>query len=435
MENKDTITQKEFLYLMIPFIFSAVTQPLLGAVDVAVVGRLNNANYISGVSIGALIFNTIYWVFGFLRVSTTAFSAQSIEWKSKEKASDAFFRPLFTACIISFLIIILQNIIFKGSMKFINPEIEIQKIVNIYFKILVWGAPLVLCNYVILGWLMGQGNIKGSVMMQMSSNVLNIILDIFFVTIMDLKVEGVAIATLISQGISTCLGIYFITPYKYEKFFNIRSILDKKELRKVLSGNKDLMIRTICLLMHDNMIMAASATLGGWILSTNAVLLHILEMISYSFEGLANASSVFSGRAVGRRNKELMKATWKKTIQWGIVFAVFTSGIFTLFSSSIVKMFTDIPEIISLSEKYGFWIIIFPFAGVLGLTFYGVFTGAGATFPVMVSTVGAFIAFFFSWKFIIPIYENNGIWFSLMTFYFFRGAFLVPNLKKLLKKI
>lgn len=190
MENKDTITQKEFLYLMIPFIFSAVTQPLLGAVDVAVVGKLNNANYISGVSIGALIFNTIYWVFGFLRVSTTAFSAQSIEWKSKEKASDAFFRPLFTACIISFLIIILQNIIFKGSMKFINPEIEIQKIVNIYFKILVWGAPLVLCNYVILGWLMGQGNIKGSVMMQMSSNVLNIILDIFFVTIMDLKVEG-----------------------------------------------------------------------------------------------------------------------------------------------------------------------------------------------------------------------------------------------------
>lgn len=125
----------------------------------------------------------------------------------------------------------------------------------------------------------------------------------------------------------------------------------------------------------------------------------------------------------------------EKTIQWGIVFAVFTSGIFTLFSSSIVKMFTDIPEIISLSEKYGFWIIIFSFAGVLGLTFYGVFTGAGATFPVMVSTVGAFIAFFFSWKFIIPIYENNGIWFSLMTFYFFRGAFLVPNLKNLLKKI
>lgn len=141
MGNKDTITQKEFLYLMIPFIFSAVTQPLLGAVDVAVVGRLNNANYISGVSIGALIFNTIYWVFGFLRVSTTAFSAQSIEWKSREKTSDAFFRPLFTACIISFLIIILQNIIFKGSMKFINPEIEIQKIVNIYFKILVWEHP------------------------------------------------------------------------------------------------------------------------------------------------------------------------------------------------------------------------------------------------------------------------------------------------------
>ena len=435
MENKNIITQKEFLYLMIPFIFSAVTQPLLGSIDVAVVGKFNNPNYISGVSIGALIFNTIYWVFGFLRVSTTAFSAQSIEWKDKEKISDVFFRPLFTAFLISFFIVIFQDIIFKTAMKFINPGENIEEIVRIYFKILVWGAPLVLCNYVILGWLMGQGNIKGSVMMQMSSNILNIILDIFFVSFMNFKVEGVATATLISQIISTCLGVYFIIPYKYEKSFNIKSILDKKELRKVLSGNKDLMIRTICLLMHDNMFMAASASLGGWVLSTNSVILHILEMICYSFEGIANASSIFSGRAIGTKNKELMKAAWIKSSQWGVIFAIIASGICFLFNENIIKLFTGIPEIICIAKGYRFWIIIFPFVSMLGLIFYGIFTGAGETFPIMWSSVGAFILFLFSYKFIIPIYTNNGIWFSLMTFYFFRGAFLVPNLKNLLKKI
>lgn len=435
MENKNTITQKEFLFLMIPFIFSAITQPLLGSVDVAVVGKLNNVNYISGVSIGALIFNTIYWVFGFLRVSTTAFSAQSIQYNDKEKISNIFFRPLFTAFIISLFIIIFQNIIFKSSMKFINPGADIENIVKIYFKILVWGAPLVLSNYVILGWLMGQGNIKGSLMMQMSSNILNILLDIFFVIIMNYKVEGVAIATLISQGVSTCFGIYFIFPYRYDKFFNLKNIVSKEEIKKILSGNRDLMVRTICLLLHDNMFMAAGATLGSIILSTNAILFHILEMISYSFEGIANASSVFSGRTIGRKNKELMKAVWIKTIEWGVIFSLLTSITYFFLNKYIIKTFTNIQEIIFLAEKYSFWIMIFPFVSFLGLTFYGIFTGAAYTFPIMTSTVGAFVVFFISWKFIIPIYKNNGVWFSLIIFYLCRGIFLIPSLKNLLKKI
>lgn len=228
--NNNNITHKMFLSLMIPFILSTITQPLLGAADIAVVGKLNNVNYISGVSIGTLIFNTIYWIFGFLRVSTTAFSAQSSHYSDKKRVSDIFFRPIMIALFISLIMVIFQNIIFESSMKFIKPELEIEKAAITYFKILIWGAPFVLTNYVLLGWLMGLGNIKASMTMQISGNLLNIILDIIFVTVFNFKVEGIAYATLISQIFSTFLGVYFIFPYTYHKYIDLKSIINKKEL-------------------------------------------------------------------------------------------------------------------------------------------------------------------------------------------------------------
>lgn len=292
--TKSNISHKMFLNLMIPFVLSTITQPLLGAADIAVVGKLNDMSYISGVSIGTLIFNTIYWIFGFLRVSTTAFSAQSSHYKDKKSISDIFFRPILIALIISLNIIVFQDIIFESFIKFIQPEIEIQKNSDIYFKILIWGAPFVLTNYVLLGWLMGLGNIKFSMIMQISGNVLNIVLDIIFVIFLGLKVEGVAYATLISQIFSFCLGVYFILPYSYHKYLNLKSIINKKELINIFCVNRDLMIRTICLVLHNNLFTMASSNLGGEILAANTVLFQIMSIISYTFDGIANTASVFS---------------------------------------------------------------------------------------------------------------------------------------------
>lgn len=209
MNEESYLSHKTFLFLMIPFILSNITQPLLGAADISVVGRLNDSKYISGISIGTLIFNSIYWIFGFIRVSSTAFSAQSIKYNSKKEISSVFFRPVLIALLISFIIIIFHNLIFNTIIKFIKPTSDILEVTKTYFKILIWGAPFVLTNYSILGWLMGQKNIKGALTMQISSNLLNILLDIIFVIILKYKTEGVAYATLISQVTSTFIGTYF----------------------------------------------------------------------------------------------------------------------------------------------------------------------------------------------------------------------------------
>lgn len=430
--NNSNITHKIFLNLMIPFILSTITQPLLGAADIAVVGKLNNVNYISGVSIGTLIFNTIYWIFGFLRVSTTAFSAQSSHYSDKKRVSDIFFRPIMIALFISLIMVIFQNIIFESSMKFIKPELEIEKAAITYFKILIWGAPFVLTNYVLLGWLMGLGNIKASMTMQISGNLLNIILDIIFVTVFNFKVEGVAYATLISQIFSTFLGVYFIFPYTYHKYIDLKSIINKKELISIFCVNRDLMVRTICLVSHNNLFTMASSNLGGDILATNAILFQIMSIISYAFDGIANTASVFAGRARGQKDNLLMKNCWKKTFYWGVIFVILTTVIYLIFSDSIIRIFTKLPNIILLAKEYSKWILLYPSIAFLGLTFYGVFTGSAKTFPIMTSTVIAFILFFISWKYLIPLYENNGVWISLLVFYFGRGVFLIPQLKKTL---
>lgn len=430
--NHSKITHKMFLSLMIPFILSTITQPLLGAADIAVVGNLNNANYISGVSIGTLIFNTIYWIFGFLRVSTTAFSAQSSHYRDKKSVSDIFFRPILIALFISLIMLILQNVIFQSSMKFIQPELEIQKASAIYFKILIWGAPFVLINYVLLGWLMGLGNIKSSMTMQISGNVLNIILDIIFVMGFGFKVEGVAYATLISQVISTCLGVYFIFPYAYHRYIDLKSIINKRELINILYVNRDLMVRTICLVSHNNLFTMASSNLGGEILATNAILFQIMSIISYAFDGIANTASVFSGRAKGQKDNILMKNCWSKTLYWGVIFVILTTIIYLIFENKIIQIFTTLPEILILAERYSKWITVYPAIAFLGLTFYGVFTGSAKTFPIMTSTVIAFVLFFIAWKYLIPIYKNDGVWVSLLIFYLGRGIFLIPQLKKTL---
>ena len=429
---RNNISHKIFLSLMIPFVLSTITQPLLGAVDIAVVGKLNDVSCISGVSIGTLIFNTIYWIFGFLRVSTTAFSAQSSHYSDKKRVSDIFFRPIMIALFISLIMIIFQNIIFESSMKFIKPELEIEKAAITYFKILIWGAPFVLTNYVLLGWLMGLGNIKASMTMQISGNLLNIILDIIFVTVFNFKVEGVAYATLISQIFSTFLGVYFIFPYTYHKYIDLKSIINKKELISIFCVNRDLMVRTICLVSHNNLFTMASSNLGGDILATNAILFQIMSIISYAFDGIANTASVFAGRARGQKDNLLMKNCWKKTFYWGVIFVILTTVIYLIFSDSIIRIFTKLPNIILLAKEYSKWILLYPSIAFLGLTFYGVFTGSAKTFPIMTSTVIAFILFFISWKYLIPLYENNGVWISLLVFYFGRGVFLIPQLKKTL---
>lgn len=428
------LSHKAYLYIAIPFILSTITQPLLGAVGIGIVGQLSDPVYIAGVSVGTVIFDTMYWLFGFLRVSTTAFSAQASE-KSREEQAMAFYRPLAIALLVGFVFVLFQSAIFSGSMWILSPEVDVQEQIGRYYRILVWGAPLVLSNYVMLGWMMGRALIRASLFMQISGNVLNILLDVVFVHGFHMDVTGVATATLIAQLYTTLLGIVFVRRYGNLQLVPRQKLFQLSELSGILRVNSDLMLRTACLLVQTNMFTAVSASLGTSFLSANAILLQIQLVISYAFDGMANASSVWAGRASGLRDEAMMRAVWKRTAQWTVILAVISSAGLLVLYPQLIRLFTPLPQLLQIAGEHALWLAIFPLLAGAGLTFYGVFTGSSATRPVRDSMFFAVLLFIAVRYAAVPVWGNHGLWAALMAFYLGRSVFLLPYLHRTLQPI
>lgn len=430
--NKLELTHKQYLAIAVPFILSTVTQPILGAVGIAIVGKLSDPTYIAGVSVGTVIFDTMYWLFGFLRVGTTAFSAQA---KSKDEQAAAFFRPLVIALLVGLCFLIFRRFIFLGAMHILAPEPQVQTHIWRYFSLLVFGAPFVLCNYVILGWLMGRALIKASLFMQISGNVLNIILDVICVNYLHIGVVGVAAATLISQIFSTLIGTFFML--RNAKFSGIekQKLFCFSDMTAILRINSDLMLRTLCLLIQTNIFTAVSASFGTSVLSANAILLQIQSVISYMFDGLANASSVCAGRALAEKNEPLMRLTWRRTAQWCAALAMINTIIFWGTKQHLLYLFSDLSSLVKIAQQHSFWLTLYPLLAGGGLTFYGIFTGSSATKPVRNTTFYSLLVFIALRYLTVPFLQNQGIWLSLCAFNFCRTIFLLPQLNKSLYEI
>lgn len=307
------LTDREYLGLTIPFMLSTMTQPLMGAVNTAVMGQLPDPKYIAAVSLGAILFNNLYWLFGFLRVSTTGYAAQAFGAADKRLGMLAFFKPLVLAMLISACCILFQKPILELYLAMIGAAPEVNELCRDYYYILIWGAPLVFGNYVALGWLMGQTRVRASVFMQVSMNVLNMALSIWFVFWLHMDIMGVAFATLLSQlygGILSVVLMYYYGDFDY-KALPWSELLDWREFIGMLQVNVNLMIRTACLLTVNNIIAAVGASFGTVVLAANAVLLQLKDIMSYLIDGMANGAAIFSGRAVGANNAKLFAATIK----------------------------------------------------------------------------------------------------------------------------
>ncbi|MBW5388720.1 MATE family efflux transporter [Brachyspira hampsonii] len=432
---KNLIKDSDYIKILIPFVISTMTQPLLGAVDTAVAGRLGNPAYIAGVSVGSVIFNTIYWVFGFLRVNTTSFSAMALGTGKTEDRAFAFFQPLYIALFISFLILIFQKVITFYTEITFDLETEAFNAFNIYYNVLIWGAPFLLSNYVMLGWLMGQRKIKASLTMQISGNVLNMILDVFFAITLSMGVFGIAAATLISQISSFLIGIFFIIKYGNFGKIHLKDFTDLSKMKKSLISNLYLMLRTICLIAQINIFTSKSASLGTILISSNSILLQIQSIISYMFDGIANTSSVYSGKAFGAKDQYLLKAAIMKNIKYSIIFIILLTALYLIFNKTFINLFTDNIEVLSCSYKYYFWVALYPIVSAIGLTFYGIFTGASFNKAVFISTFLSLLLFLFVLFVSFDYLNNNGLWIALLAFYFGRSIFILPFIKSLFKKI
>lgn len=421
---------KDYIKLVIPFILSTITTPLLGVVDTALVGHLPNPAFIAGIAIGTVIFNTIYWLFGFLRVSSTGFAAQALDNCLLLRSS--LIRPLFIAIFLGLAFIIFQKLIFVASMHIIKPNQDVQHYADIYFSILIWGAPFVLINYVLVGWLMGISKIKSVLFLQVFINLLNILMAVIFVWWCHWDIKGVAFATLIAQICCTLVGIWFTCRYlpKSEQKVDLRSILSWQSLKGVILVNTNLMIRTICLLIVTNHFISIGSTFNTEVLAANAILFQVHYMMAYLFDGFANASSVFSGRAKGNKNIHLYNQTLRWSLQACIICPIILIAIWLTFDTTIIKLLTNQTNIITLSLQYQYWLIIFPIVASGGLIYYGVFSGISYTTSIRDSMLLALLVWFVAQYIAVPIWGNQGLWLAYNLFSFGRSIFLIIWIKK-----
>lgn len=429
------LTDKEYLGLTVPFMLSTMTQPLMGAVNTAVMGQLPDPKYIAAVSLGAILFNNLYWLFGFLRVSTTGYAAQAFGAADKRLGLLAFFKPLVLALLISFFCIVLQNPIVDLYLAMIGAAPEVNQLCRSYYYILIWGAPLVLFNYVALGWLMGQTRVRASVFMQVSMNVLNMFLSVWFVFWLHMDIVGVALATLLSQLYGGVLGALLMYVYGDFDYGDLPwgELLDWRTFVGMLQVNANLMIRTACLLTVNNIIAAVGASLGTVVLAANAVLLQLKDIMSYLIDGMANGAAIFSGRAVGAGSKQLFAETISVTYKWLAVLAVILMGGYYLTSDYCIRLFTGIDEVIAAAKAYDIYVLFYPVCAGVGMVLYGVFCGATYTAPVRNMMLLALGVFYLTQYFLVPLWGNAGLWLALLCFMLAQSVvllFYLPGLKQ-----
>jgi MATE family multidrug resistance protein len=430
------LTHKDYSKIAFPFIVSTVTQPLLGAVDTAVIGQLGVAELIGGVAIGAVIMNTLYWLFGFFRVSTTGQSAIALGRNNLAEQASSLIRPLLLALCIGVVFILSQSLIWQGAEWLIEPEAAVGENAKIYFDIMIYGAPFVLINYTIIGWLMGQAKAKATLFTQVVGNVLNIVLDIVFVMYLDMGIVGVAIATLIAQVTTFAIGLIFVfKTCQFSLWEHACSLnISPKDLKAIVSSNMDLLLRTVCILVFFNMMARVGSQLGSNVLATNAILMQVTFIISYMFDGIANASSVFAGKAVGQKNPTLLDNVIKLNTQWTTAFVVVMTLLTVMFKHQVVMIFTTLPELIEIYLSMSPWLLVFPLVAGYGLTFYGIFTGTATTRPVRDSSFITLIVFLIVQFFAVQHWGNHGLWFAFTLFYVGRFIFLIPFIGQVKRK-
>lgn len=427
------MNHRTYLSLAIPLTISTMTTPLLGAVDTAMVGRLDNPAMIGGVAVGTLIFNTIYWLFGFLRVSTSAFSAQASGANDEYESVMALVRPFLFAALIGLIFVGIQYPIIQGAFYLYNPSADVVQAAREYFEIRIWGAPFTLINYVILGWMMGKSMIRICLFLQILMNVFNIALSLVFVLIFKWGVAGVAYSTLISEGAIFLVGLFIAWKAlpQIRHYVSFNQVWDTSSFRNMMVMNRDLFIRTVCLLTVFNLFTAKGAEFGTETLAANAVLIQIHFLIAYFFDGFANASSILTGKSIGARDEALYKKTISLSFQWSL-YTSCTLALFYLINKSwIVHTFTNIPSVLALSQQYGNWILLFPLSASFGLVFYGIFTGAAQAGYVRNSMILSLVLFLVVQAIAVPIIGNHGLWLAFIIFSLGRSVFLLAYIPRL----
>ncbi|WP_159518806.1 MATE family efflux transporter [Sunxiuqinia indica] len=425
---------REILRLAIPNIISNVTIPLLGLVDIALMGHLDSAVFIGAVSLGTVIFNFIYWGFSFLRMGTSGFTAQAYGEKNEGESFHILSRAMLISTLISVVIIVLQFPIEWISFKLINGSEEVESLAREYFRIRIWAAPATLGLYVLNGWFLGMQNAKFPMITSIAANVFNIGLSFFFVKSLHMNSAGVALGTVLAQYLGVVVGLIFLfKSYRHLTIhWNWQSVINPANLKSFFKVNTDIFIRTFCVIFVFTFFTSKSAGINDHILAVNSILIQFLLFFAFFIDGFAYAGEAISGRFVGEKNRSQFLKLTRLLFYWGSILAL-AFGIFYLFANRIIlSVLTNQQNIIETALNFKLWVVITPIVSFASFIWDGVYIGSTASKEMRNSMIGASMLVFLPSYFLLqPIIGNHALWLAMMLFMLSRGViqtFLFPRI-------
>ena len=420
------ISHARILALAGPIILSNVSVPLLGVVDTAIVGRLDDPAFIGAVAVGATLFSFLYWSFGFLRMGTTGLTAQARGARDGIEVTACLARALMIAGAAGGALILLQALLAAGAFPLMDASAEVEGHARTYFAIRIWSAPAALGMFALVGWFVGLSRTRTVLVLQLLLNGLNIALDLVLGLWMGWGVVGVAVGTVIAEWTATLTGLAIALAHaRKTPLPSWAQIVERARLVRTIAVNRDIMIRSILLLLAFAIFTREGARAGDLTLAANAVLIHFFHVSAYALDGFAFAVEALVGEAIGGKNRNALRRAVRLTTLWSAGAALFASLVYLAAGGLVIDLLTILPEVRAEARVYVLWAALAPLTGVWCFLLDGIFIGATRGREMRNAMIAAFAVYLAAWATLIPAFGNHGLWATIHVFFIARALTLL----------
>ena len=428
------IINKRILQIAVPSIISNITVPLLGLIDVTIVGHLGAAAYIGAIAVGGMLFNIIYWIFGFLRMGTSGMTSQAYGKHDLDEVARLLLRSVGVGLLIAIILVTLQYPIRKLAFTFIQTTEEVERLATLYFRICIWGAPAMLGLYGFAGWFIGMQNSRFPMYIAITQNIVNIAASLCFVYLFHMKVAGVAWGTLTAQYAGFLMALLLWRQYYggLKKHVAWHEVLKKEAMLRFFQVNRDIFLRTLCLVIVTLFFTSAGAAQGEIVLAVNTLLMQLFTLFSYIMDGFAYSGEALVGKYVGANNRSALYRTVRLLFIWGVGLSTGFTLLYFFGGKSFLGLLTNETSVIREAENYFYWVLAIPLTGFAAFLWDGIFIGATATRQMFYSMLVASGSFFLVYYSLHEWMGNHALWLAFVVYLSLRGIMQAVLSRKIL---
>ena len=428
------IINKRILQIAVPSIISNITVPLLGLIDVTIVGHLGAAAYIGAIAVGGMLFNIIYWIFGFLRMGTSGMTSQAYGKHDLDEVERLLLRSVGVGLLIAIILVTLQYPIRKLAFTFIQTTEEVERLATLYFRICIWGAPAMLGLYGFAGWFIGMETSRFPMYIAITQNIVNIAASLCFVYLFHMKVAGVAWGTLTAQYAGFLMALLLWRRYYggLKKHVAWHEVLKKEAMLRFFQVNRDIFLRTLCLVIVTLFFTSAGAAQGEIVLAVNTLLMQLFTLFSYIMDGFAYSGEALVGKYVGANNQPALYRTVRQLFIWGVGLSTGFTLLYFFGGKSFLGLLTNEIFVIREAENYFYWVLAIPLTGFAAFLWDGIFIGATATRQMFYSMLVASGSFFLVYYSLHEWMGNHALWLAFIVYLSLRGIMQAALSRKIL---